>query len=72
MCSQVLVSRTCIDVWKILQQVRPCPKDVIEDVTSIGSLELYSQSAKVVADWGEAMAKSEAVQQLSEQLKDAS
>ena len=56
---------------KILQQVRSCPQDVIEVVTSIGNLELYSQSAKDVA-WAEAMARNEAVQQLAEQLKEAS
>ena len=69
--SQALASETCIDVWKTLQQVRSCPQDVIELVTSIGNLELYSQSAKDVA-WGEAMARNETVQQLSQQLKDAS
>ena len=69
--SQVLASETQFKVWESLQQVRSCPQDDIEFVTSIGKLELYSQSAKDVAR-GEAMARNEAVQQLSYQLKDAS
>ena len=69
--SQALASETCIDVWKILQRVWSCPQDVIEAATSIGNLELYSQSAKDVARV-EAMPRNEKDQQLSEQLKDAS
>ena len=60
----------CIAAWLELRQIRSySPKDM-EIVTSMAELKLYDQAAQDVA-WGEAMARNEAVQQLSGHLKDA-